>query len=76
MQVEKTPPTADEVLAQEIRKISADFRKLLAGPLNEKALVLLVGHQCKVSAGTVRLVVNAVAGLDKAYLKPPKEKKA
>lgn len=68
-----------EVLAESIVAISAGIRKLLAGPLNEKALHLLIQNaapainsgypQRRVSIGEIRAVLQGIEGLEKTYIK-------
>lgn len=75
-------PVPVEVLAAEIASIAGGIRKLRAGRLNDRALVLLiqnaapmagVRHKAKpVSASTVRAVLAGIENLEREYLKPRK----
>jgi hypothetical protein len=68
-------PVAVEVLAEAISAISRGTQKMLAGPLNEKAIVLLITHATpavagwKPSASTVRAVLRGMESLEREYLK-------
>lgn len=72
---------ATEVIAEAIVSISQGIKKLLAGPLNEKALLLLITHTCpqwgrypKRSVGQreVKAVLEGIQSLEKQFLKPKK----
>jgi hypothetical protein len=77
-----TDDTTVEILASSIVAISEGIRKLRAGPLNEKALVLLIQHAAPTTGynGTrpgvqeIRAVLDGMESLEKQYLKPRKEK--
>ena len=72
-------PVAVEVLAESIIAISQGVKKLIAGPLNETALLLLITHACpppitnssqRVGQRDVRAVLAGIVALEKEYLKP------
>lgn len=71
-QVDQVPV---EVLATSIKSISQGTKKLLAGPLNHSALVLLIQHAAptvrgrKVSVVDVKAVLEGMESLEKAFLK-------
>ena len=70
-------PVPVEVLATSIKAIAEGVRKLRAGPLNEKALVLLISHACPMlhnpyrrpNAKEVRAVIEGMDSLGAVYLK-------
>lgn len=71
-------PVPVEVLAESIKAIAESVRKLRAGPLNEKALVLLIQHNTrgagaygsgKVGTTEIRAVLDSMDSLEAAYLK-------
>jgi hypothetical protein len=72
-------PIATEVLAQEIMSISQGIRRLLNGPMNRKALVLLIKHASPamgqyparhVGIAEVKAVLEGIESLEATYLKP------
>jgi len=70
-------PVPTEILAESIRTISEGIRKLRAGPLNERCLVLLIqesvcGHQTgrkSLSRADIKAVLDATESLKQIYLK-------
>lgn len=75
-------PIPVEVLAASIKAISDGITKLRAGPLNERALVLLIvnaapniGYGKNVTAKHVRAVLDGISSLEHEYLKPKKDAK-
>lgn len=60
-----------EVLAQSIVSISAGIKKLLAGPINERGLCLLIQHAAPttLSQKEIKSVLKGIADLEKTYLK-------
>lgn len=66
-------PMPVEILAEHIKAISEGVKKLMAGPLNEKAIVLLIQHAIPGTAGVrvtdIRAVLNALENLERVYLK-------
>lgn len=73
-----------EVLATEISRISSGIKALRAGPLNERALLLLIQHAAPNPGGsrndykplpiaTIRRVLGGLDGLAAEYLKPKKK---
>ena len=75
-------PVAVEVLAEAIVQISQGVKKMLAGPLNEAAIVLLITNATPqiggrynrkaISASTVKAVLTGIESLEREYLKPRK----
>jgi len=71
--------TPIEVMEQSILSISNGINKLINGPLNERALVLLIQHASPkpkgfrakpISGKEVRAVLQGIKQLSKEYLKP------
>jgi hypothetical protein len=71
-------PVPVEVLAASIREIAQGVKKLREGPLNDKALVLLIQHNTrgcgsygsgKASTNDIRAVLESMETLEAAYLK-------
>jgi hypothetical protein len=76
-------PVAVEVLAESIKAIAEGVRKLRAGPLNERALFLLIQHAAptigkynsqKIGISDIRAVIEGMESLESVYLKPKKAK--
>lgn len=69
-----------EILAESIAAIAQSTKKLLAGPLTEDAIVLLITNATPgtgprynrkhVSATAVKAVLHGMASLEAQYLKP------
>lgn len=66
-----------EVLASSIVAISEGVKKLRAGRLNDKALVLLIQNAApgNVPKSDILAVLDGMAALEKLYLKPTGGKK-
>lgn len=64
-----------EVIAQSIKEISEGVKKIRAGKLNEKALIILVHKASGVATDTVRRVINGMESLEREFLKPRTEEK-
>lgn len=72
-------PVPVEVLAASIRSISDGIKKLRAGPLNDKAIVLLIQHAAphvggrsgygQISTKEIRAVIEGMDALEATYLK-------
>lgn len=62
---------APEVLASAIVEVAAATRKLLAGPLNERAIIVLLKDSCgpTMPIAHIKMVLNHAANLDQRYLK-------
>jgi hypothetical protein len=58
-----------DVLATEIVKISEGIKKIKAGRLNDKAIVLLIHKASGVNSESVRSVLNGMESLEKEFLK-------
>lgn len=76
---DETKPMPVEVLAESIKAISDGVRKLRSGPLNDKALLLLIqsaapavggkyGSQ-KIGMTDIRVVLEGMESLEATYLK-------
>lgn len=68
--VPETPERTAEVIADDIASIAEGVRKLRAGRLTDKALVLLLSEASGVNRSNCFQVLDALATLDKKYLKP------
>ncbi len=62
---------ATEVIAQSIKEIADGMRKLRAGQMNERALLLLIQHSTpsRIGVSAILEVLNALDSLDRSYLK-------
>lgn len=75
-------PVPVEVLATSIKAISDGMKKLLSGPLNEKALVLLIQHACpstrkygpRPGTSEIKSVLAGIESLERTYLKAKAKK--
>lgn len=77
-------PMPVEIMAESIRGISEGIRKLRAGPLNEKTLLLLIQHAAPnvggkykngiISQKDIAAVLEGIESLERIYLKPKKHK--
>lgn len=67
-------PVPVEVLAEAIVSISAGIKKLRAGPLNERCLLLLIQNAAPftINQKQVRTVLDGIEQLEHEYLKPRK----
>jgi len=73
-------PVPVEIIADSIVSISDGLRKLRAGRLNDRALILLIQHASPmagagrlrkpISAKEVRAVLEGIESLEREYLKP------
>ena len=59
-----------EVMAQSISDISKFAQAVKKSRLNEKAILVLVQHATDVSQNTIKAVIDALADLERKYLKP------
>lgn len=75
-------PVPIEVMAESVRAISQGVKKLLAGPLSDKAIVLLIQNAApsvgryptrKIGTVEVRAVLEGIESLERVYLKPKKK---
>ena len=72
-----------EVIANSVKAISDGIRKLRGGPLNDRALILLIQHAAPNHGGRygnstltqkeVRAVLEGIEALEKTYLKTSKK---
>ena len=73
-QVEPEVPT--EILAEAIVSISASIKKLREGPLNDKALMLLIQHATprgrNVTIRDIETVLIGMGSLEATYINKPK----
>lgn len=58
-----------EIIAENIVAIGAGMKKFRAGRLNDRALMLLLHHSSGVSQRSVQDVLNAMADLERVYLR-------
>ena len=79
-----TAPVAVEVLAEAVKSLAQGVRQLRRGPLNDRALILLIQNACPVpttgvskfkpiSQSIVKAVLAGIDNLEVEYLKPPKK---
>lgn len=61
-------PTLEEI-AKAVAAISDGVKRMRAGKLNDKALILLISHSSNMSQGAVRAVLDGMEGLQKYYFK-------
>lgn len=72
-------PVPIEVMAESIVAISQGIRKLRAGPLNDRALVLLIQHAAPshngaaISQKEIKAVLAGIENLEREYLRPRKK---
>lgn len=78
MKQDEERPVPIEVLAESIKAISDGVKKLRAGPLNERALVLLIQHAApnigkwgtnRIGMTEIKAVLEGMESLETAYLK-------
>ena len=62
-------PVATEVIAAAVEEIAAGMRRMRAGRLNDRALVLLLHHSTGVPQCVIRQVIAGLEGLEVQYLK-------
>jgi hypothetical protein len=64
-----------EIIAKHIISISEGIKKLLNGPLNEKALLLLIQNAApstsygKIGITEIRSVIEGISSLEKTYIR-------
>lgn len=72
-------PVATEILAEAIVTVSRAMKKVLAGPLADNALILLIqdaaGGRNRISQDDVRLVLRNAARLEELFVRQPKKKR-
>lgn len=61
---------APKIIADQIAAISEGITKLREGRLNKKAILLLISHASGIGQRDVERVLDALADLEAAYLKP------
>lgn len=59
----ETEPTPAEIIAIELKKISASMKALADGGLKREAIVVLVAHKTKVSMSDIRAVMDSLRDL-------------
>jgi hypothetical protein len=69
MPTSKPEPLATDKIADEVAAISEAVKRLRAGKLNDKALLLLISHASGQSQSTVRAVLDGMEGMRAYYLK-------
>lgn len=72
--VEKPVPL--EVLAESIKVIAQGVSRLREGPLNDRALFLLIQHAApmQLGIGTIKAVFDGIDALEHEYLRKKKKK--
>lgn len=69
----KEDPELLEKLREEVQDISGAVRRLLAGPVNRRAIIVLlhdlVPNKKRVSRDDIETVLDAIVSLDTQYLK-------
>lgn len=83
VQKDETKPMPVEIIAESIKAISDGIRRLRGGPLNDKAILLLIQHaapnasrrynQNKVGLTEIRAVIEGIESLEATYLKKKPE---
>lgn len=63
-------PVTTEILAQAIVDIAAAMKRIDQGRLTRRALTVLLKDQTGVPMGTIDAIFNALASLERTYLKP------
>jgi hypothetical protein len=71
LQGSQAEPMPTEVIADSIVAIANGMRKLRAGRLTDKALVILLHHASGVGQREIQTVLNAMAELEHTYLRKP-----
>jgi hypothetical protein len=78
--VQGEEPMPVEIIADHIKTISEGMKKLLNGPLNEKALFLLIQNAAptfrngrKISLTEISTVIEGIESLEKTYLRDKKQ---
>ena len=79
VQKDELKPMPVEVIAESIKAIAEGIRKVRNGPLNDKALLLLIQHaapntggrynQSKIGLTEIRAVIEGIESLEATYLK-------
>lgn len=65
----KIEPLATDTIAAAVAEISDAVKRLRAGKLNDKALLLLISHASGQSQSAVRAVLDGMEGMRIYYLK-------
>lgn len=66
------PPIPAEVLADSIVAISAGIKKMRAGRLGDRAVIVLLKDATGVSQRDIKLVIDGMASLEAMYLRKKK----
>jgi len=66
-------PVAVELLAQSIVKVAKAAQDLLGSRLNERAILVLLADRTSQPMYKIKEVLEAAAGLEKAFIKPRTE---
>lgn len=69
---DKENPIATEIIASSIREISQGVKKIRAGSLNDKALILLLSKSSGVAQYECERVLNSLESLESTYLRKVK----
>lgn len=65
----KQEPTPAEVIAGELKKISASMKALEDGKLKREAIVVLIHHETKISLRDIRVVLTSLRTLAEDWTK-------
>lgn len=71
---DEAKPVPVEILAESIKTIAENMRKLRSGPLNDRALLLLIqgASRGKVGQREIKNVFEAIDNLERTYLRRAK----
>lgn len=80
VQKDEAKPMPVEIIAESVKAISDGIRRLRGGPLNDKALMLLIQHAApsigrygqKIGITEIRAVIEGIESLEATYLKKKK----
>lgn len=63
------PPESTEIMAASITKISDGFAAMMRGGLNQKAIIILIQAETKLSQRDIKTVLDAIPRLKGWYCK-------
>ena len=69
------PPIERTVLASSIVELAKAAKRLLYGPLNDRALVVLLSDSSKVGRSDVLAVLQSLRSLERDYVRPQDKRK-
>lgn len=67
--IKPTETAPAEIIADSVVAIAEGIRKLRAGRLNDRAIVLLINDVCGVAKRDIKLVLDSITSLDSTFLK-------